>query len=275
MRKSSFEKYIEKEATGKEQKMMSETQELSEPRDEYKEGKLKLDVEYVLPTGELLKATENEEGIASITIRKKDGSVFDFREFVKSEEQFVTPTYLNKIIKNDARLKKMGAERILGRWGHFTAIGAKTKTAVYRLISVGDMKKPSSLFPLLHEMGHACQEIPNYKTENPLPLHTRKSFDTEKSIQERDAWVRAIKMARKLRREHGIDLFKLVEDWDHFKRLIYGSLIHYRYVHQHGAQKDSSLAQRTWQKIFGSKAGKKNLEHLKELFDKEKFTDKS
>lgn len=268
----SFEKYFRKEATAKEQETVEGPVRINEPRDEYVEGKLKLDVEYVLPAGELLRATENEEGIASVVIQKKDNSIIDLGELLEPGYKLVTPTYIHKIVEDDDRSKDF-LEALTGRWTHVAIREKSSNKILHQFISVGDMRDPSLVFTLLHEMGHTNQGTLGRHT-TPHSLRTRESLGAEKSVRERDAWARAIRMARELRREHDIDLFKLFEDWDHFKKFIYGSLITHRYVHQYKTEKSIASNKNVWQRIFGAKLDKKDLDYLKKLFDKEKFADK-
>ncbi|MES3031767.1 MAG: hypothetical protein V4699_00800, partial [Patescibacteria group bacterium] len=65
-------------------------------RPNYLEGKEKLNFTYKFSTGEVLSATEDENGVAQIEVRRAEKKVFDFHEIVPKSVKFTTPTFYIK-----------------------------------------------------------------------------------------------------------------------------------------------------------------------------------
>lgn len=231
-------------------------------RKEWTEGKKKLDFSCKLPGGEILVVREDKDGVAEIIINKDGKKLVDFSEFMPKGYKMITPTFYLKV---DYLKNPLKTARQLGGW------------AVIRwsdMITIGDMKSPKSLFPLLHEIGHSWQPevgAPNIKAEM-----------VSRSSDERNAWARAINIARDIKRKYGINLFDVFENFDEFKKLMYGCLISHRF----GAEKELIGSRDNANRLkieldelmhflFGAGLSAEEKELIRPLFDKGKFSKKS
>lgn len=90
------------------------------------------------------------------------------------------------------------------------------------------LRDPRSIFLLLHELGHITQNDRNLERYS-LPL--QESFRTgrvreyiaylrSQLRQERDAWAEGIRLARRIKDDHHIDLFALFENNEQFSGFI-------------------------------------------------------
>ena len=80
------------------------------PKPEYARGEEKLKYSGVFSTGEVLEASEDQEGIASITIKKGDSVVVDFSDFLPPHYKFAAPSHLKERVYVE--------EEMRGNWGH-------------------------------------------------------------------------------------------------------------------------------------------------------------
>lgn len=69
-------------------------------RKEYIEGEIPLDFKNELSDGSMLRAKQDESGIANIFIEKNGEIVFNFKELLPKEYEYVTPKYINSYNKN-------------------------------------------------------------------------------------------------------------------------------------------------------------------------------
>lgn len=250
-----FEHYAEKRAT-------EEGIDIGRPEvsPEYKKGEEKLNFQYTFSGGEVLNATEDktEGGIASIIISKEGDKLFDFKDFLPNDCLFVTPTYLKELQLHDS-LFDFSQEKI-GRWMWLS----RNKAVV-----MGVMNNPTSIFSLLHEIGHARCDRHKLATEDIVAAVSSKRGEVNyKSKGERDAWAEAIKMAREIRQKHHINLLEAFSNFDDLKKYVYKNLARHRYRKEYESNLTPTRIWRTW---FGIKPDKEELDFLGQLFDKRKL----
>ncbi|MFA6301329.1 MAG: hypothetical protein WC609_03190 [Candidatus Paceibacterota bacterium] len=201
-------------------------QKLLKSRPDYKLGILKLDFKYEFSSGEVLKASEDEKGIAHIFIKNRDETVVNFSKLLPPGYKFVTPSYL---IRRPELLSSISGnmlgDAVLNGWLTYPPD---------KIIIIGDMQAPSSVFALLHEMGHTYQEI---NSPESLPQEEEKKNNGKKdtseisqkisnySEKERNAWFRAIQIARQIKREKNINLFEIFKEKKEFIEFMYGTLL--------------------------------------------------
>lgn len=211
-----------------EQKILDEVLDAAEPRREYVEGVKKLNFEYIFSNGDILKANENEGGIARIVVIRDGKAVLDFNDlFFGNIYRFVTPTYFQREISTT----RIGHENPRGTW-NFQPF----------LIAVGDMRDAKSLMYLLHEVGHArdyitekhhlMETLENWKKNTGLfsakKRTEREALIEEISSNERDAWANALKLAHTIKIENDIDLMEGFDDLDDLKDTINGAFLSFR-----------------------------------------------
>ncbi len=213
----NFEKYIKKRSQGEELGLFARMGKHF-PRDEYKEGRLKLDFTYKFQHGEVLRATEDEEGFARVVLERNGKKVFDFNELLPDGYRFATPSYLKTNNSDRIRNSLSG--------GHF-------KDPKNKLLFIGDMRTPDDIFAVLHEVGHANQKSLDLKK---MPHETvgevierRKKEIAAISFRERDAWSSALKIARAIKNKTAVDLFEPYENFSALKQVIYGALLTHRF----------------------------------------------
>lgn len=261
------------EVTDREAVALREGSRLATPSREYVEGKRKLDFHHTFSTGEVLSATENSEGVATIIIKRGEEIVLNFQDLLPTEfYKFVTPRMYTWARRADS-----------GEWANepFT-------------IKVGDMQDPKSMALLLHEIGHILDyesREGKYKNKNTRDLwesytgastknlkNERTELAQEISTEERNAWASALKIARKVKQDKGVDLLEPFKDLDELREVIYAGLLNYRIgitddmtSSDAGVIKD--IAVKIWQKLglpkgeYGA-AQEKLTEHL---FDKNRL----
>ncbi len=228
-----------------------------QPRKEYVSGSIKLDFKGVLPTGEFMEAVEDDAGIASIVLKKEGETILDFAKFLPYGVKFVTPTYIERYFGSKAKY--------LGQWTYYPD---------HHLLSIGDIRNVYEIFALLHEIGHTHQTR-KWQTDilKKLPL----SENDEKikvrflSSEERDAWSRAIRIARQIKESAGVNLFETFNTKEEFQEFLYSTLL----SHKLGGNDtlSSGVVKSLWEKILymiglESKREKQNNIFLSGLFDK-------
>jgi hypothetical protein len=111
-----------------------------------------------------------------------------------------------------------------GRSASFVLGKEFTARSPLRLVEISEreLSDPKEIFALLHELGHitADDERDEDQRGEISRLHSAQdpsNQELQMLIQdERDAWARAITLARLIKREHGVDLFKLFQSPDEF-----------------------------------------------------------
>lgn len=91
------------------------------------------------------------------------------------------------------------------------------------VLPVESLKNPREIFGLLHEIGHTESNTGRFKKES-LKISYQSGSDKFSEIdqskvilqEERDAWSYAIRYARTIRKETGVNLFKLFKTFDEF-----------------------------------------------------------
>lgn len=86
------------------------------------------------------------------------------------------------------------------------------------------LKDPREIFFILHELGHVKdfenkpKKSESYKEKLARSGAKEPTVDEAKSIlqEERDAWAKAIRLARQIKKEYSLDFFKLFKDIDDF-----------------------------------------------------------
>ena len=272
-------KEVYSDLTWKERKVYKEMMPLAYSRREYVEGLQKLNYQYIFSNGDILNASEDENGIASVVIKRDDKVIVNFQDIVPNYK-FITPTYL---IKQDA--PKRFQEIVGGNWNSFTS---------KFMINVGDMRDPRSIMLLMHEIGH-CIDYSNGKhnpnqTEDARARYNglfktkyqaqRQKIAKEISNMERDAWVNALKIARDLKTEKNVNLFEGFANLNELQKLLYAGFMSYRMeVGEEMIASDEGLVGQIWEKIkqkFVSKnSHEEQWKYMEELFDKGKLRRKT
>jgi len=234
---------------------------------EYKEGKIKLNFEHKFSTGEIFKAREDDEGNVTIFLERNSEVIFNFQDLFKG--YFFTPTSAkNKKIRGVEDKKTMDLLKE-GDWGCIPELG---------IVRVGAMNEPKDILTLLHEIGHTFQVWEARKSQNLenslrnfLPISFLQKEIELKLIKnlskmERNAWAYAIKQARKIHKDYGVNIFEIFKNRNDFEDMIYGCLISYRVSNYHDLnEKQNNLG------IFSWKPTEEDIESLKDLFDKERL----
>jgi len=210
------------------------------PRKEYIEGSIKLNYRHEFKNGYVFIATENEVGGVTILIERDGKPLVDLRTFLPNGYVFVSPTFL-------AALEGVPEEF---KGNYFVNYDL-------RLVGIGDMRDPTAIFSVLHEIGHTAS--PQEETEEARTPAARKDKIARLSRRERAAWARAIKIARGMRHDYGIDLFENFDDFEEFKKVIYGTLLGHRFTEEIFAKEAHGLT-------------KEDLKFFEDLFDKGKFS---
>jgi hypothetical protein len=112
-------------------------------------------------------------------------------------------------------------------FGSVFASGILTDTVEFPL---EDLKDPRNIFSIFHEMGHITDAAKQYKKDPENIRLALVAADAKKKEGraytadelnrllpfERNAWAEAIRIARGINEEHGVDLFKLFRDKEDF-----------------------------------------------------------
>jgi hypothetical protein len=237
---------------------------------EYAKGEKKLHFEYTFSTGEVLTATENQEGEAQIVIRKNGETVLDFSEIVPGiKYHFYTPTYC------------------LTRGISFTPDWSQVLSFS---ILIGDMRDPKSIALLLHEIGHSLEKVKTdhsdktdlaklwEKHAGPLTKKykdARRKLAEEISNDERSAWALGLNLARRLKKEKGIDLLEGFDDLEDLNSVIYTGLLSYRMgIGKEMISSDEGIVKDVYEEIkqklgLGDTTyGREQWQFLRDKFDK-------
>ncbi len=226
-------------------KLFKKSEAMGIPRREYKEGKLKLDFEYKFKNEDVLRATEDEVGIATVVIERDGQMIVDFKDLLPEGYTFATPSYA---VANSIKRK----------------LGQNWVSRENRLVFLGDIRTPQDIFILLHEIGHTKQESWEGLAEKINEINKVDRVRAEKEVAvrlsalERDAWARAIKLAREIKREKGIDFFGSYKNFEELKEVIYSGLISHRYWREDVAKSGYGFS-------------KEDMKIFEDLFDKGKF----
>lgn len=232
------------------------------PRKEYIKGEIKLKFKQELPSGETLEAEENEWGVASIVIKHGNDATIDFAEFLPPDFKFVTPTYFN----SHPTISMMVGEEAPGKWG----VLPKSQ-----LVSIGEIRRLSDVFILLHEIGHT-QQTPEWdkqkEDEMPDSDNPHQKAVRSLSIDERNAWARAIQIARQIKEQKGINLFEVFKNKEEFQLFMHSALL----SHKLSARKFlmSQGLDHGWEYLMSILFGKhsKDGEFVDKLFDKARLS---
>ncbi len=257
MRSEREAEHFEKRASVKEKEALDRASELGLPRDEYREGRVKLSFSHVFSNGTELSVSEDDNGIARVVFRKDNEIIFDLDRILPDGFKLATPSYLQtKDSVLDEEKEKSGFWRAC-----FDS----------KVISMGDWRKPQEIFILLHEIGHTHQGALHEKLFEGKPT-TRSVYDEQKftaevdSSLERDAWAYAVKAARHFRELLGIDFFELFNSKEELFAVIYGALLSLKYHHEFN-QKEILEEQKILDKFIELILDDKS-NYLKKLFDK-------
>ena len=214
------------------------------PSEKYQTGELKVDHEFTLPEGSIVRSREDKEGFVQIVLEKPDGSLVDFSDFLPPDWRFVSPTWC---------LRKEGLKRMAGMWFSHEE---------NKIVSVGEIKNPESILALLHEIGHTKRPLDaEYKKAMFKDFGRSEPFHHKRSSRERNAWADAIKIMRTLR-EEGVDFFELFS-WDKIKTLMFATLAYHRLCIK--LEKELEMTKKD------PEFGEKDLAYLEKLFDGGKF----
>ncbi len=249
------------ETSENEEKIYRLAKEMAIPRPEYSCGRVGLYFEQPLFGGVALKAIENTDSSASIILKRGKEKIFDFKDLLPGDFRFVTPSYI--IRKHDIRNQEFMIASRLGEWRTYFD---------KHLISVGDFRNPKEIFALLHEIGHTHQlkDVVSFKKEKEKELMrnaTRRTTAEEQktaklkelaqsSFLERDAWARALRLVRQIKKETGVDLLEIFPDFDSLKQVIYGALISHR--------RQATLS-------VPIDFAEENIDYIRRLYDKERY----
>ncbi len=220
------------------------------PRQEYAEGKLKLNFEYKFSSGEVLKAEEDKEGIAYIKILKDGQPPLDFSDYLPEGFEFATPSYKSTVSNSNK-----------GQW----SVDYENKK-----VSVGDIRGLKEIFSLLHEMGHTEQKgVSQIEMRSKIHDSSVARADKLKLIEnisesERDASARAIHIARNIYEKYHIDLLEGFQNLADFQDFVHSALLMHRFSME-------LLLSITAKQEEGQDAAKEEREFLTKLFDKRKL----
>jgi len=219
---------LEGNFTKKEQQASNQSITEMTPRPEYVEGKIKLNFEHQFSTGEVFKAHEDSEGNVAIILERDGKIIFNFKDlFIGS---FLTPTLIQRQVASGA-IDNYDAQIMTGQWA---------ADALKDIVNIGDMDDPKDIFILLHEIGHSFQKREKQKRKIMekkqyglfLSRGRKKEFVTglikNSSDMERGAWAWALNTARRIQKQHQVNIFEVFKDSDEFEKFIYGALITYR-----------------------------------------------
>lgn len=241
---------------------------LSIPREQYVEGKIKLDYRYKFSTGEVFMAKEGQDGGVAVLLFRDGKTIFNFQTLLPERGYFVTPSYIQKLIHQGTL--DGAPKEFKGGWEAFPALG---------VVNIGDMHNPKEIFNLLHEIGHTHetreqllkQSIGVTVNNVPLPIVLKKKSEANvannKSKQERNAWAWTLRMARKIQKECGVDFFEVFKSRADFEELLYGSLVTYRA----GIGEDLVEKNQGKSSFWSWKPQPEDLKFLRGLFDKERL----
>lgn len=236
-------------------------------RQEYEKGEIKLDFKYQFKNGEILKATENEDGIASVVIEQNGEILVDVGDYLPADFKMVTPTYL----------RAHGLEKYIKiGWSAIT-------TEKEKIIVIADMTDGRHLTSLLHEFGHTkfvgwgkevIAELKVHKDVGILKkVRAFRNFIKARSANERGAWAEAIKIAREIRKQYGVNLLEPIKDLESLKQIIYAALTSHRIFLEKIILEEASE-----ERVNATKLNAQSkddilalLEDIKKLFDKEKL----
>jgi hypothetical protein len=266
------------EFSSREDKAFPKMLDLASPRPEYAQGKEKLNYTYKFSSGEVLSASEDDEGIARIVIIRDGKEIFDFGEF--ASVKFFTPSFY---IKKEISIKKLQGRE--GGWANRARISE---------VLVGDMRDPKSILMLLHEIGHILEyrkREGKYRHEILVELwkqyngpFTKKYKDIRREIaeelskEEREASALGLSIARQVEKDTGINLLEGFEGLDDLQDYIYSALLHHKLIRsEEMVASDEGIVKDLWVKIkmmlkFNQgNYGQEQWEFLQGLFDKNRL----
>lgn len=253
--------------TRRENDALEKGRKYDEPRKEFKEGKIKLDFEHQFSTGEVFKAKEGDMGNVDVVLERNGEVILDFQKLFRG--RFIAHSFIRQQ-EGLGILPEGLIEKLNGRW---------TSLSFGDLVVFGDMRSPVEIFIMLHEMGHTFQaeekKIQSYmgdgKDSPLLPGIYKKKFHLgfidNQSKRERGAWAWAFRTARKVHQDYGVNFFEVFKDRTEFENIVYGSLLSNR------VQTTEELTEMTDNKwdIMHWRPKRKDIEHLRILFDKERL----
>lgn len=249
--------------------VIRENIKLSKPRPEYKRGELKLDFQYQFTSGEILRATENGDGIASIIILRNDIEILDFKKYIPENLKMVTPTYL----------RANGLKEYSGDWGMGTGDDGD------KLIIIGDMRNGRHLLVLLHELGHIelhgwdekiMEELRKNEEISVLNKPAFSKYIEANSANERGAWAKALRISREIKIKYGVNLLEAIGNLEDLNEIIYAALMGHRnhlervIIGEAETKRDNQageLDEETKEITLAL------LDDIKKIFDKEKLID--
>jgi len=189
----------------------------------FREGKERLNLDYQSPNGWNFRATEGG-GQAKFKILEHGKEVFDLGDLAPNGVKFFTPTHW----LSSGRFTEMTANgvREIPEDRRRSLQGAWQRGEDF--VSVGSMTSIRDVLPLLHELGHSGgseDEIRNAKARGDW----KKAAELV-SKSERDAWANALKMAKKVKKDTGVDLLEGFSGDDDLKTYIHTALSGHRFL---------------------------------------------
>jgi len=237
---------------------------------EWTEGRRRLNFEKPF-SGGILRATEDENGIASFKILDNaDQQIFDFQTLTP-DFKFVTPTYQRNLRPQEKEIPSefeldlgIRKEKKRGQW----ACDFNNK-----LILIGEFSE-KGILALLHEIGHSKLDGEMWysklkETGGEVSVKERAKL---KSELERAVWAEAFGIARELRddEELRLNLFEGFSNQEELWKYVYASLSAHRYSAEYQA---NGMWGVLWADLR-NKPLKNNFPELKNLFDKRKLVRK-
>ena len=229
---------------------------------EYLGGKEKLSFRHTFSTGETFAVVEDEDGIASIAIRKDGEDILSLGNFLPKGVKFVTPSYFKKF-------KTFVPDSLIGGWFFNPPL---------KVVSMWQINSPREILSLLHEIGHSYEgtefctsHIEERKKNTANADNYDEAYIYNQSLKERTAWSEGIKLARNIQKKYNVNLLEGFKDIEDVRRYIYGSLTRYRYGNEY---EQSSFVGKVLGLLFGTEPKLRN-DMLEGLFDKSKFKRKS
>ncbi len=191
--------------------------------------------------GKVFEAYPNPDDTASIVIKENDKVIFNFADLLPEGYIFVTKAYVGKYEEREADFPL---------WHPWTAHRELKWIQLPRLENEGDV------FAILHEMGHAK----DFSTQEYLKdLAHFNQFTKQEAVRfysdrERRAWAFALRTARLLQKQKGINIQGIYPSFEDLKNYIDSFLASHREDLEESMALDPEL-----------------FESLKKLFDRRQF----
>jgi len=155
-----------------------------------------------------------------------------------------------------------------------------------KLIGIGRITGPKVFLDILHEIGHAIHNNGlsdvEHKKDDSIHDDLSTSSESEKlkhySVAERMGWANALKLARRLKNEIGVDVLEVFSSLEDLQKYIYTCLSTYRYTGEMMLANENLISKpisnlRGWfRSNFGQIISDEEMKFLEGLYDKKKLS---